>query len=151
MDTADNNTRWHLTTMMASDETPLDLYTIRTTIDRALQPRPALPRHEEIHDITQALRGHLGELAAESENRRDDCTRHTADWHHWNMLYDRAHTDLGHSPGNGLHSATHIHERTRPRLPPHPGRTHRILNLREADGVLIATQPPCRQPGPRRA
>ncbi|MFI9723870.1 DUF6415 family natural product biosynthesis protein [Streptomyces sp. NPDC052396] len=92
--------------MMVGDTHPLDLVTIRATVDRALQVRrSSIPPHKEIFELASTLRGHLAVMVDEVEARRDALTSRTYDWHQWNTLSDRARTDLKRSAGDGLVSA----------------------------------------------
>ncbi|MFI8938292.1 DUF6415 family natural product biosynthesis protein [Streptomyces syringium] len=94
-----------LSTMMTGDSTPLDLVTIRATVRRALQERTALPRAEEVHEITRALRTHLWLMLPAAQAIADGLVRGTGPWHRWRALIDRVRVDLDHDGGSGLCSA----------------------------------------------
>ncbi|MGW2190464.1 DUF6415 family natural product biosynthesis protein [Streptomyces sp. NPDC001719] len=99
-----------LATMMTGDLMPLDLLTIRTTAHRALAERiQAMPRAEEIHEITRALRGHLELLLTETRERSHQFEPGTTQWYRCAALTEHARTELDTGSGNGLYSAfTHM-------------------------------------------
>lgn len=92
-------------TLMAGENEPLDLVTIRATVRRALQERAALPRAGEIREITGTLRGHLQRMLLEAQNRANQLHRGTDPWLRWTALINRAHDDLQRDGGSGLCSA----------------------------------------------
>ncbi len=91
--------------MVAGENTPLDLVTIRATVRRALQERAALPRASEIREITHTLRGHLQLMLVEAQNRAGQLERGTEPWLGWVALIGRARDDLDRDGGCGLRSA----------------------------------------------
>ncbi|MEV4438101.1 DUF6415 family natural product biosynthesis protein [Streptomyces sp. NPDC049577] len=98
-----------LTSMMAGENPPVDLETIRATVRRALVERPVLPRAEEALEITRALRSHLAVLVEAAVARRNQHRRNSGPWYLWETVIDRARRDMYQGPGCGLRSAvTHM-------------------------------------------
>ncbi|WP_367140696.1 MULTISPECIES: DUF6415 family natural product biosynthesis protein [Streptomyces] len=96
--------------MTAGESRPLDLVTIRATAHRALAERAsALPRVQEIREITLALRGHLELMLPEAQEHADQLPPGTTQWYCWEGLITNARTELDEGPGGGLYSAfTHM-------------------------------------------
>ncbi|WP_367141085.1 MULTISPECIES: DUF6415 family natural product biosynthesis protein [Streptomyces] len=94
-----------LTTMMTGDTPPLDLVTIRATCHRALAHRPvALPRAEEIHELTTTLRGDIEDMLPEACFRVDQLPCDLR-WDSLQNMIRCARAELADSPGVGLYSA----------------------------------------------
>ncbi|MFI1184265.1 DUF6415 family natural product biosynthesis protein [Streptomyces sp. NPDC020799] len=95
-----------LPALMTGDIPPLDLVTIRATARRALTERPqAMPRAEEIREITLTLRGHLELMLTEARERDGQFEPGTTQWYRWTALIERTRAELDIGSGNGLYSA----------------------------------------------
>ncbi|GHF49501.1 hypothetical protein GCM10010218_33490 [Streptomyces mashuensis] len=73
--------------------------------------RPALPRSDEVRELTATLVLHLDGLVRDAERCRDQLPRHSTDWCVLEGVIARSRDELGRGPGPGLCSAVlHMRE-----------------------------------------
>ncbi|MBB4894748.1 hypothetical protein FHS39_003806 [Streptomyces olivoverticillatus] len=74
-------------------------------IGRGLASPVALPRAEEVTEVTERLRGFLVRLVSEAEEHIGGMDRGTPQWYLAQTAVDAARRELGAGPGPGLRSA----------------------------------------------
>ena len=92
-----------------ADALPVDVDTIRATVDRALTHGP-VPRYQDLQDLEQLLRGHMQLLLPLAETAVDTLWHGSVDWYTERATLDIARSQLNEGLGSGLVSA-HGHVR----------------------------------------
>lgn len=88
--------------------------TIRDTIARAHATAAVLPQYQDLVELEQLLRGHLGLLLPSAQASTNRLNRGTVLWHLRQTTIDRAWRALAEGMGDGLRSAAvHVQELAR--------------------------------------